>query len=264
MRTWGSLLERALYQAEKLHGFAAQDPAALRVIREVSDLDAVLADRAAGGQMLGGILGIEGAHPLEGDLRNLAVLDAAGYRLIALQHFFDNDLGGSLHGTDDIGLTELGRAVVAEVAAQGLILDLAHSGEQVVRDVLGMVDMPIVISHTGIDSHCPSARNISDELMVGIAETGGLIGIGFWADVTCDDTPAGTAAAIMAAVDLVGADHVALGSDYDGTVRVAFDTSELAALTQALLDAGLPQSDIAAVMGANIERVVRARLSQRP
>ena len=263
-RTWGSLLERALWQAGKLDGIAADSSGRLRVIRTVHDLDLVLESRGTDTPVIGGLLGIEGAHPLEGDLGNVAVLAGAGYRLIALQHFFDNDLGGSLHGDPEAGLTDFGRAVVREVEAQGLILDVAHSSPAVVRDVLDMVRMPIVLSHTGIASQCASRRNIPDDLLQGIAATGGVVGIGFWADVTCDDSPAGVAAAIVAAVDLLGPEHVALGSDYDGTVRVAFDASELAALTQALMDAGLPEDTIAAVMGGNMERVLRARLRMRP
>lgn len=260
-RTWNSLLERALYQAQKLEDFAAEAPEALMIIRTEADLDTLLAARADGSDVVGGLLGIEGAHPLEGDLANLDLLVDAGYRLIALQHFFDNEFGGSLHGIGDQGLTDLGRALVAEVEARGLILDLAHSSEQVVRDVLAMTDMPIIVSHTGTYGHCNSHRNISDDLMVEIAETGGAIGIGFWQTAVCDPTPAGVARAIMAAIDLVGVDHVSLGSDYDGTVTVTFDASEMAALTQALVDAGLDEESIAKVMGENLFRVMRDRLN---
>ncbi|PWE33271.1 peptidase M19 [Maritimibacter sp. 55A14] len=259
-RTWGSLLERALYQAAKLHGFADRAPDSLRILRSRADLEALLAARAQGARTVGGLLGIEGAHPLEGDLANLDRLEDAGYRLIALQHFFDNALGGSLHGEGDHGLTGFGRAVVAEVAARGMVLDLAHSSPQVVRDVLAMTDIPLVLSHTGLHSHCEVKRNIPDALMQRIAQTGGVIGIGYWADVTCDDSPAGVAGAIAAAVAAVGADHVSLGSDFDGSVATAFDTSELAALTHALLEAGLDEETIAKVMGGNMIRVLRARL----
>ena len=260
LRTWGSLLERALYQAEKLQGFIERSDGRLRLIASEADLDAVLDARAAGETVVGALLGIEGAHPLEGELGNLDRLEAAGYRLIALQHFFDNELGGSLHGTGEEGLSDLGRALVAEVEARGMVLDIAHSSPQVVRDVLAMTEMPLVLSHGGIDSHCPSPRNLPDELMAEIAATGGVLGIGYWADVICDDTPAGIAAAILAAVEVMGVEGVSLGSDFDGTVRVALDTSELAAITGALLDAGMDEADIALVMGGNMVRVLRARL----
>ncbi|MFV2053098.1 dipeptidase [Aliiroseovarius sp. YM-037] len=259
-RTWDSLLERALYQAERLHDYERRAPDQIKIIRNATDLEDVLTRRAAGEDILGAILGIEGGHPLEGDLANLDKLTDAGYRLVGLQHFFDNELGGSLHGTGNRGLTDFGRSVVDAVIERGLILDVAHSSPQVARDVLAMTDIPIVVSHTGLHSHCRVKRNFTDDLMKDIAATGGVIGIGYWRDVTCDETPAGIATAIKAAIAVVGEDHVSLGSDFDGSVRTAFDTSELAALTQALLDAGLPESQIRKVMGENMLRVLRARL----
>ncbi len=94
-----------------------------------------------------------------------------------------------------------------------------------------------------------------------IAATGGVIGMGYWADVVCDTpTPANVARMIVAAIETVGEDHVSLGSDYDGSVETAFDTSELAALTQALMDAGLTEAQIRKVMGENMIRVLRERL----
>lgn len=260
-RTWNSLLERALYQAERLRDAANRSGGHLRLIRTEKDLDAVLALRDAGEEVVGGVLGIEGAHPLEGEIANLDRLEAAGYRLIGLHHFFDNELGGSLHGVGDAGLTDFGRQVVKEVAARGMILDLAHSSPQVARDVIEMTDMPLVVSHTGIRSHCDTKRNYPDDLMQAIAATGGVIGIGYWEDVTCDDSPLGVARTIQAAIDLVGENHVALGSDYDGTVTTGFDTAELAALTQAMLDIGLTEAQIRKVAGGNMVRVLRDRLN---
>ncbi len=265
MRTWSSLAERALYQAERLHGFAEASDGQLRIITSEAELDQLLADRAAGQRVVGGLLGIEGGHPLEGDMANLDRLQAAGYRLVGLQHFFDNELGGSLHGEGNAGLTDFGRAVVEQVVARGMVLDLAHSSQQVARDVVGMTDIPLVVSHTGLRSVCDVHRNFPDDLMAeivanGADQGGGVIGIGYWADVTCDDSPDGIARVIMAAIDEIGEDHVSLGSDFDGSVATAFDTSELAALTDALLRAGATEDQIAKVMGGNMMRVLRARL----
>ena len=259
-RTWTSLLERVLYQAEKLHRVEAASGGALKIIRTRADLDDVLARRAQGEQIVGGLLGIEGAHPLEGNLENLDRLQDAGYRLIALQHFFDNELGGTLHSNAGLGLSDFGREVVREVVKRGLILDVAHSSEKVVKEVLGMTHVPVVLSHTGIRSHCKTRRNIPDALMREIAATGGVIGIGYWQEVTCDDSPAGIAATVKAAIEAVGEDAVSLGSDFDGSVNTSLDTSELAALTQAMLDAGLSEEQIRKVTGENMVRVLRARL----
>ncbi len=264
MRTWTSLTERALYQAEKLADVQMAAPESLKIIRTIGDLEEVLRRRAAGDKIVGGMLGIEGAHPLEGDMANLLRLESAGYRLIGLQHFFDNALGGSLHGRSNAGLTDFGREVVAEVQRRGLILDMAHSSEQVVADVLDMVDMPIVLSHTGMRSACDVKRNIPVNLMQRIAATGGVVGIGYWQEVTCDDSPAGIAKSILAATEALGGDAVALGSDFDGSVTTTFDTSELAAITQELLKLGITEEGIRKIMGENMMRVIRARLEMRP
>lgn len=261
-RTWDSLLERALYQAERLHGFEDKAPEMLQIIRNQADLDAVLARRATGEDVVGGLLGIEGAHPLEGDMANLDKLVDAGYRMIGLQHFFDNELGGSLHGTSDQGLTEFGRELVRAVAARPLIIDLAHSSPQVARDVLAITDVPLVVSHTGLHSACRVKRNFEDPLMREIAATGGVIAIGYWADVTCNESPAGVASVIRQAIAVLGEDHVSLGSDFDGSVRTGFDTSELAALTHALINEGVTEPQIRKVMGENMLRVLRDRLEE--
>ncbi|WP_204114922.1 dipeptidase [Shimia biformata] len=259
-RTWQSIFERAVFQAEKLHEFEARSNGTLHIIRNRADLENVLKRREAGETVVGGLLGIEGSHPLEGRIENLQKLQDAGYRLIALHHFFDNALGGSLHGEGNHGLSDFGREVVQAVVDRNLILDLAHSSPQVVRDTLEMTDIPVVVSHTGVHSNCPVKRNYPDDLMREIAATGGVIGIGYWADVTCDDSPAGIAKAIKAGIDVVGEDHVSLGSDFDGSVATAFDTSELSALTHALIEAGVSETQIRKVMGENMLRVLRARL----
>ena len=264
-RTWNSLVERALYQAERLHGFAEASEGRLRVITDAAGLEAVVAERAEGGRVVGGLLGIEGGHALEGDMANLDRLEAAGYRLVGLHHFFDNELGTSLHGVGDGGLTDFGREVVAEVVERNMVLDLAHSSEAVAREVVELTDIPLIVSHTGLRSACDAHRNFPDALMRQIVQNGadqggGVIGIGYWADVTCDDSPDGVARVIMAAMDALGAEHVSLGSDYDGSVMVGFDASELAALTDALLRAGASEGEIRGVMGENMLRVLRARL----
>lgn len=142
------------------------------------------------------------------------------------------------------------------------MIDLAHSSPQVARDVIALTDVPLIVSHGGLHGFCPVKRNYPDNLMQEIAATGGVIGMGYWADVTCGDiTPTGIAKMIKAAIRAVGEDHVSLGSDYDGAVETAFDTSELAALTSALLDQGLTPTQVRKVMGENMIRVFRQQLN---
>ncbi|MFY0692608.1 MAG: membrane dipeptidase [Paracoccaceae bacterium] len=261
IRTWSSLLERAIYQAEKLNKFADNSNGQFRVVTNRSALETALSERLSGANLTIGLLGLEGAHALEGNLANFDRLERAGFRIIGLHHFFDNELGGSLHGSSEAGLTDFGREVVAEIERRGMVLDLAHSSPGVAMDVLRITSMPVIVSHTGIFSHCETKRNFPDQLMREIANSGGVVGIGFWAKVTCDDSPEGVASAIRAAVDLLGEDHVSLGSDWDGTVQVAIDASELLALTQALMEEGFGEEQIAKVMGGNLLRILRDRLN---
>lgn len=249
IKTWGSLAERALYHAARLQQLDKDAGDAFSFVNTQGELRAAL-DAGA----LAGVMATEGAHPLEGELSNLDRLYDAGYRVLGLQHFFDNELGGSLHGTSGEGLTAFGRDAVARALDKGMIIDVAHSSEAVVRDVLAMTDRPLIVSHTGLRGHCDSARNISDSLMKEIADAGGLVGVGFWDGAICDPSLQGVAGAIIYAVDLLGAEHVALGSDFDGTVTTSFDVSEMPALTQALMDAGLDDETIRAVMGGNAIR----------
>ena len=250
--TWTSLAERALFQADKLHHLAAHDPDNLMLVRSRIDLAEFLQRRQSSPTLIGGLLGTEGSHALDGDLANIQRLYNRGFRMMSLQHFFDNKLGGSLHGTSGEGLTQFGRDAVTEMLRLGVMLDVSHSSEQVVRDTLALSDKPLIVSHTGFQGHCDSPRNISDELMEQIAAAGGLIAVGFWDGAICGNSPATVAEAIVYGIGLVGEDHVSLGSDFDGTVTTSFDGSEMAAITQALLDANLSEHQIRKVMGENM------------
>jgi microsomal dipeptidase-like Zn-dependent dipeptidase len=262
IRTWGSLYERARYQAEQLQEAADNSEGQLVFVRNRSELERVIRGRANGEQIVGGIMATEGSHALDGSLDNIQNLYDAGFRMMSLQHFFDNKLGGSLHGTSKSGLTEFGAQAVTEMNRLGIMIDVAHSSEAVVERVLALSTTPLVVSHTGIKGQCDTPRNISDDLMKQIAAGGGLIGIGYWDAAVCDPSPEGVAKAIVYAVELLGIDHVALGSDYDGATAVSFDVSELAALTQALLGQGLRHMQIRAVMGGNQIRYLQKYLPE--
>ena len=256
-RTWFDLTERALDQAAQLRATAQAAPDELRIILSRADLAQLLADRAAGATVVGGILGAEGGHAFAGDLANLERMQAAGFRLIGLTHFFDNELGGSLHGeagTEGAGLTDFGRQVVAYLIAHHMVIDLAHASPAMAREVLAIPAARPIVSHTGIHSHCATQRNFADDILQGVAAKGGVVGIGYWEEVTCGTSVAAIADSIAAAVALLGPDAVSLGSDFDGAVTTPLDSSQLASLTQALMDKGLPETTIAAVMGGNMMR----------
>ena len=246
---------RARYRAGQLRDYAKASDGALFLIENRADLDRLLAARAEGGEIIGTLLSIEGAHAMEGDPENLQVLFDAGYRMIGLTHFFDNEYAGSAHGVEKGGLTDLGRQTIAEMEKLGIIVDLAHLAPVSIDEVLDLATQPVVVSHTGVRGTCDNRRNLSDEHIHRIARSGGIIGIGYWETAACGLAPADIAKAIAYVVKLVGADHAAFGSDYDGATTVGFDTSALPALTQALIDEGLSDGDVRKVLGENVLRV---------
>ncbi len=255
LRTWDSIYERAVFQAQRLHKLSSKDKNNLVIAKSKSDLN-------QSEDILVALLLTEGAHPLEGKIENIARLYTEGYRAMGLQHFFDNELGGSMHGQSQTGLTEFGKEAVREMENQGIIIDMAHSSIASVRDTLAITERPVFISHGGTISHCPKTanRNLPDDILKEIASRGGIIGIGYFEGVICDITPKGVAAAIIHAVDLLGQDAIALGSDFDGTVETAFDASELAALTNELLAQGMSEPILRKVMGQNARRFFKSNL----
>ena len=256
VRAWFSLLERALYQSEKLQRFAARSQGRLVWIRSKRDLVEYDVRRESDPEITAGFLGVEGAQVLEGELANVRVLFDAGVRMMAPTHFFDTEVGGSAHGMAKGGLTELGRRVIQEMEALGMLVDLAHASPRTIDDVLALATRPVVVSHTGVKGTCDNTRNLSDAHVRGIAATGGVIGIAFFPTAVCGDDVAAIVRAMRYTADLVGAKHVALGSDWDGAVTTPFDAAGLAQLTQGLLDAGFTPDEIRLVMGENVKRVL--------
>lgn len=257
---WRDLTERTLLQGRRLLEAAKQAPNEVVVIRTAGDLNSVLSRRAKGESVIGGLLGIEGAHALEGKLESVDRVYDHGFRMMGLQHFFDNELGGSLHGEVQGGLTAFGQRVVERMDELEMIIDVAHSSEAVVNNVLALTKRPVVVSHTGFKGNCDKPRNIPDELMEKIAEAGGLIAVGYWDNAICDASPEGIVSSIRYGIDHVGVNHIALGSDFDGGTTTYLDVSELAILTEIMLEKGFSEIEIRKVMGGNMVRFLQDNL----
>jgi microsomal dipeptidase-like Zn-dependent dipeptidase len=256
IKAWSSLTERALYQAHKLQDTAERSVGKFTLIRTSSELSAYLDRRIKEPQITAGFLSIEGAHALDGNLDNLDRLFAAGVRMMAPTHFFDNDIGGSAHGVDKGGLTDKGREMIRRMEAKKMIVDLAHASPATIEDVLAIATRPVIVSHTGVKGTCDNTRNLSDEQLKAIAKTGGVIGIGFWDTAMCGTDAKAIARAIRYTANLVGVDHVALGSDNDGAVTAPFDISGVVEITDALLQEGFTDEEIGKIMGRNTLRLL--------
>lgn len=261
-RTWNSLTQRALYLAERFQKTAAASGGRLVPIRTARDLKNYLAHRPQNPNITAGLLGIEGGHALDGKLENFDVLFEAGYRYISLTHFFDDELAGSSAGIAKGGLTPLGRELVQRMNDKRVIIDLAHASPQTIQDVLALSQRPVIVSHGGLKGACFNNRNLSDEEARGVARSGGMIGIGFWETAVCGDDVQAIVKSMRYAANLVGTDHVALGSDFDGAVTVPFDSAHLVELTDALLKNGFTPEEIRAIMGENALRFLLENLPQ--
>ena len=259
-----SLRARATYQAERLQDAILRAGGAITLITSRDTLMAFARRRGGDPMQVGALLAIEGLHALDGQLENVDVLFAHGYRMMGLTHFFDNEVAGSAHGVTHGGLTPLGRQVVQRMEQLGIAVDLAHASTQTVQEVLAMATRPVVVSHTGVAAVCPGPRNLTDEQLRAIAANGGLIGIGYWDGAVCAPTIENIVKAILHAVRVMGVAHVGLGSDFDGTTQTPWDTRGVIVITDALLKAGLSADDVSRVMGGNaLEYLLRTLPEER-
>ena len=250
---WFSLINRTLGQAVSLHEFIEEDGNAL-FVKDRASFEKLIEARKSDKKIVGGMLGIEGAHALEGSLENLDKVYEAGIRMIGPTHFFDNALGGSAHGENGAGLTDFGKSVIKRMNELNIFVDLAHSSPAIVDDVLNMTTKPVIVSHTGVRGVLDSQRNLSDDQIKRIAENGGIIGVAFFDMAVGEPELEGIIASMKHIKNLVGVDFIALGSDYDGAVEVPFDITGLPLIVEGLLNEGFTEDEIRAIMGENVKR----------
>lgn len=258
--SWINLTERALYQARRLHEASTRSNGKLVILRTRQDVTNFLERRKTEPEIVGGFLGLEGAHALEGVVSNLDRLYDAGFRMIGLAHFFDNEMAGSAHGVEKYGLTGKGRELQRRMEEKRVFIDLAHASPKTIDDVLRTATRPVIVSHTGVKGTCDNKRNLSDDHLKAIANNGGIVGVGFWDTAVCGRDAAAIAKAIRHAANIMGVDHVALGSDYDGAIEAPFDATGIVQITDALLREGFKEDEIRKIMGENVIRMLHLYL----
>lgn len=205
--------------------------------------------------------GIQGGQVVARDLGRIERLARRGVRMLGLAHVMDTQLAGSGTGARAGGLTALGREAVAEAERVGVLVDLAHASVPAIEDALRVARRPIVISHTGFTAlagqhsrwrrYAPATRNLPDAIVREAGAAGALVGITLATDLIDGTTVSAVVRSISHALGLVGAGQVAIGSDFDGALRMPFDIRGLPALTGALLGAGLDHGTVAGIMGGN-------------
>jgi len=238
-RPTNSLTKRTIYQCESLFKFGEDSNGKFRVITSGSEFKNYLSDRKQNKNITAGFLGVEGAHALDGKIENVQVLFDSGVRMMAPTHFFDNKLGGSAHGISGAGLTKFGKDVIKKMIELNMIIDIAHASPQIIDDILKITDRPIVSSHTGVKGTCDNVRN--------------LVGIAMFEQAVCGTDATATAKAIKYTSDLIGVDHVALGSDFDGSVTTPFDITGLPLIVEELLKLDFSEKEIKMIMGENVK-----------
>lgn len=278
VNTLYDLTERILYGFDSLEKIQGRLGDSFRIIRTGKDLQAFLDARQENRDVLGGLLALEGGHPIYGDTARLNRLIDGGLRMMGLTHFSHTALCGSAHGIDPkYGLTKTGERVVNIMWDRGVLVDLAHASEQCQADVIDLAKKrgkPVMYSHTGIRAVCDSVRNIPDESIRGTVETNGVIGVTFFvaSGATCPEVWGSTAESILQAIDHVvkigdamghghqGVNHVSLGSDWGGAVAQNILPEDLNVITSGLLSRGYSREDIEKIMGGNAIRLLKQEL----
>ena len=217
--------------------------------------------RLRGGN-LGVVLALEGCDALEGRPEPLEVLYALGVRCLSLTWNLRNELADGVGDeTSGGGLTRLGRQVVREAARLGMVLDVSHLSTRGFWDAMGMDDGVWVATHSNCRALMDHPRNLTDDQIKAIASRGGVVGINFYPpfltvapQATIDDV----VRHILHVVELVGPEHVGLGSDFDGIDAAPVgleDATRMPQLVQALGEAGLSLEELRLILWENWLRV---------
>jgi microsomal dipeptidase-like Zn-dependent dipeptidase len=233
-----------------------QSDGGLVIVRSRADLERCLVP----GGPVGILLGVQGGHVLDGSLANVARLRAAGVRMLAPAHVMDNALVGSGTGRSAGGLTDFGQEVIAELEAQSIVVDLAHMSVVGIEAALPLLGRPFALSHTGLSELSATKRNIHSSLAGEVGAAGGLVGVMLSTRLLGGSALDAAVRTFSTALEVAGPDHVALGSDMDGALRMLIGVEGLPALVDGLASHGLNEETIARVMGENAVRLLRAAL----
>ncbi len=209
------------------------------------------------------MLGIENGHALEGSLDNLRHFAQRGIVYMTLCHNGDNDICDSARGEHTHnGVSAFGREVIKEMNRLGIMVDLSHAGEKSFYDALELSKTPIVCSHSSCRALCDHPRNLTDDQMRALAQKGGVMQVTLYHGFLVKDGEATLDDAMRHldhAIEVMGIDHVGLGTDFDGDggIRGLASSAELLNYTRELLKRKYSEADIQKLWGGNFLRVMR-------
>jgi membrane dipeptidase len=302
--TGPAAVKRALDQIDAVREAARLHPGELVLATTAADVR-----RAAAERKIAALMGMEGGHMIDDDMRLLRDYAALGVRYMTLTHFKNNNWADS--STDKPahnGLTAFGKDVVREMNRLGMMVDISHVADKTFYDALAITVAPVIASHSSCRAIANHPRNMTDDMLRALAKNGGVVMINYHAGFLSEEfrvaseKRSGTVVAAMAAmskkcggneacttlesdrvdheamvkgelpkvmwdkivehidhaVKVAGADHVGLGSDFDGaTMPLGMeDATKLPQISEALLARGYSEQDVEKILGGNILRVM--------
>jgi microsomal dipeptidase-like Zn-dependent dipeptidase len=235
----------------------------IRIVRTNADLQSLIMSR----DKLGGLMAIEGADALAGDLKNLDAFHAQGVRMVTLLHDRDNELGFNQRSNADGPLTAFGMEAVERMNTLGMLIDVAHANTATLQSIVAASKQPVIDSHTSLvlpdEDRQPSRRLRTWQEMEWVAKAGGVICT--WPFAYSGARSARTtlrhwAEEIVLMKTRLGIEHCGLGTDGGGglprLVKGWRSIADLPALVDAMSEAGLSRADIAAYVGGNFLRLL--------
>ncbi len=246
---------------------AAEDAAALRLVRTAGEL----AEAEEDGPFTA-LLGAEGLAAIGRDPGLLEAYYAQGVRLAMLTWNEANALAAGAMSGEDTGLTEAGVQVILRMQKLGMAVDVSHLNERGFWDIMDLADGPVLASHSNCGALCPVPRNLTDDQLRAIRNTGGVVGLnayrGFVAEAPEDQTALFLARHAAHMADVMGVEHVCCGFDFceffpdEGPCNVTGmdDCGEAGAFFDCLARVGFTERERALIARENLLRVLRTAI----
>jgi len=210
---------------------------------------------------LSAILAIEGGDSIENDISNLKGFFSLGVRILSITWKSNDWADASQQPIKHNGLTDFGKSVIKEMNKLGMIIDISHSADKTVEDVLKISDDPVIASHSNARTICDHPRNLSDKLIKKIALLGGIICVNFYPPFVSKNKNASyknVVDHIEHIIKIGGINSVGLGSDFDGIDKVVEgleNATKIPNITAELLKRGYAEEEIIKIVGGNFIRV---------
>ena len=243
---------------DKIEAIVAQNSSYISIARTPADL---WMNKHRGLKSI--MLGIENGIALDGKLENLQHFAERGIVYMTLCHNGDNDICDSARGNHTHnGVSAFGRQVISEMNRLGIMVDMSHAGEKSFYDALELSTQPIVCSHSSCRALCDHPRNLTDQQMHTLAQKGGVMQVTLYNGFLVKDGEATIEDAmrhLQHAIQVMGIDHVGLGTDFDGDggIRGLANSSELIHFTRQLMARHFNEDDIQKIWGGNFLRVMQ-------